>query len=102
MRGEHPIRAPISTPAEGSSPHARGARRARASTRSSRGIIPACAGSTGVAITHCLMMGDHPRMRGEHHRNEEYVPEVRGSSPHARGARDDLEIVLRHVEYLRI
>ena len=66
MRGEHPVHRAGPVCHQGSSPHARGARKATAISRTSRRIIPACAGST---IQHGALSArsrDHPRMRGEH------------------------------------
>ena len=71
----------------GSSPHARGARNRIFFTRRVRGIIPACAGSTAVAFVLQGVDRDHPRMRGEHAMPRSFASILRGSSPHARGAR---------------
>ena len=67
IRGEHNQPDPFGHWTEGSSPHTRGARSARAS------------GWGSVA--------DHPRIRGEHHRLGCAGDFGRGSSPHTRGAR---------------
>ena len=53
----------------------------------SSGIIPACAGSTGLAGDTRRSHRDHPRMRGEHLRPNPTSATDPGSSPHARGAR---------------
>ena len=71
----------------GSSPHARGARRVRPHRRAGRGIIPACAGSTRGPSCTWPIGGDHPRMRGEHSLYLVEEARMKGSSPHARGAR---------------
>ncbi len=107
VRGEHcgvPKRG-IEQP--GSSLRARGALEAGAGTPASRGLIPACAGSTSTMCLACAICGAHPRVRGEHvdeppgHRAGGAHPRVRGehgrcqasacpswgSSPRARGAR---------------
>ena len=109
MRGEHPT---ISVPFAlypGSSPHARGARNSSyrniawagiipacaGSTPIGRsamgrgGIIPACAGSTWHALLLCYVVWDYPRMRGEHLPSRFLTEFWTGSSPHARGAREE-------------
>ena len=70
----------------GSSPHVRGALWPRVSGRASIGIIPACAGSTGVSTTTTILPWDHPRMCGEHWSQCRVCAPVEGSSPHVRGA----------------
>ena len=86
MRGEHSLIKPPMYSAQGSSPHARGARALRAPQAALQGIIPACAGSTFRLRSPTWSARDHPRMRGEHayRRREELT--AQGSSPHARGA----------------
>ena len=90
MRGEHFLINGRQIPVGGSSPHARGAlaevsgdaedggiipacagstRRALEflyGTERKDGIIPACAGSTVRRNVAVAVVGDHPRMRGEH------------------------------------
>ena len=56
---------------DGSSPHTRGAHAPPGWRRGFRGIIPAYAGSTGLGPCGLLAAGDHPRIRGEHRREEE-------------------------------
>ena len=70
----------------GSSPHVRGARSPEPSTWTRQGIIPACAGST--QWSHCIhgLLGDHPRMCGEHSGGSAVGNSIGGSSPHVRGA----------------
>ena len=51
-----------------------------------RGIIPACAGSTGRASRRLRPRRDHPRVRGEHHFPHDLTWLRPGSSPRARGA----------------
>ncbi len=87
MRGEHRPRPPADVNALGPSPRARGALHHRRQRRHRRGTIPACAGSTRQLLSVDHMMGDHPRVRGEH---DETTGEQRvrpGPSPRARGAR---------------
>ena len=69
MRGEHLIPTVPAISQKGSSPHARGARAHVAAVSAARGIIPACAGSTGMSKATKSTSG--------------------GSSPHARGALGD-------------
>ena len=71
----------------GSSPHVRGALWRTGNERPSRGIIPACAGSTVITLIASLVAGDHPRMCGEHGTNIPFFISPPGSSPHVRGAR---------------
>ena len=52
-----------------------------------RGIIPACAGSTDRLAAYPLAEPDHPRLRGEHVVSEFGPDGDLGSSPPARGAR---------------
>ena len=69
MCGEHQCMFPGQVPRRGSSPHVRGALQLRGSRTDARGIIPACAGSTGVVLMRFFFLT--------------------GSSPHVRGARKD-------------
>ena len=86
MRREHDAVLSANLMAEGSSPHARGARIVCLTFRLSVRIIPACAGSTPCSSRRARSPWDHPRMRGEHRapRTRTLLPS--GSSPHARGA----------------
>ena len=86
MRGEHPFHHVLPTVYKGSSPHARGARPSADPRLPRRGIIPACAGSTCGQYRHHGAARDHPRMRGEHAMPRSFASNLRGSSPHARGA----------------
>ena len=87
MRGEHSPGRPTSTARSGSSPHARGALFVTSWARFKTGIIPACAGSTPCRRPCAKRRADHPRMRGEHIDTTGPDTFVKGSSPHARGAR---------------
>ena len=87
MRGEHGIRQKFEEAVEGSSPHARGAPTRRRPRDFDTGIIPACAGSTSWGQAATRAARDHPRMRGEHVGDGTLDPGIKGSSPHARGAR---------------
>ena len=49
------------------------------------GIIPACAGNTIAKAKRGDLVGDHPRMRGEHLISCYRCLLLKGSSPHARG-----------------
>ena len=90
MRGEHMSDILTDSVPEGSSPHARGALGDEVAACCEMGIIPACAGSTGDAHDVALIIGDHPRMRGEHlhkavrhSRFEGIIPACAGSTDHA-------------------
>ena len=76
MRGEHGGRLIGQSGQPGSSPHARGARSAGHVAWVDKGLIPACAGSTGSILGRCAVLD--------------------GSSPHARGALTDRRPHLRH------
>ena len=71
----------------GSSPHVRGAPIRRWFSRWTKGIIPACAGSTRRSWSSTACSGDHPRMCGEHSSARMAPSAAGGSSPHVRGAR---------------
>ena len=71
----------------GSSPRARGAQRVPEGPVLALGIIPACAGSTELGRRRRGLMGDHPRVRGEHYTLGRTPSGEGGSSPRARGAR---------------
>jgi len=86
VRGEHLFFEFTRLLAEGSSPRARGAPGAYPSRRSSRGIIPACAGSTAGPSCQIRRSRDHPRVRGEHVAPPSSRGNHSGSSPRARGA----------------
>ena len=78
------------TSAAGSSPHTRGARGRDRRRGLPGGIIPAYAGSTSCTRGAGCSSADHPRIRGEHLMHARSRLQLRGSSPHTRGARDDL------------
>ena len=86
MCGEHPLFFRSASPYTGSSPHVRGARRLIPAKCSTQGIIPACAGSTADWDDPLKLIGDHPRMCGEHDLMVINSLEELGSSPHVRGA----------------
>ena len=96
MCGEHISRNMTSLLTWGSSPHVRGALRYRILDIMERGIIPACAGSTRRNRGYCLLLGDHPRMCGEHARRFCQLAFIAGSSPHVRGALLHLRVNARN------
>ena len=71
----------------GSSPLARGLRRARVGVRAGTGIIPARAGFTGPPRGGRSSVRDHPRSRGVYHGVTRDNYRKVGSSPLARGLR---------------
>ncbi len=87
VRGEHTVRATISSPSLGPSPRARGARFCGVGEQVGTGTIPACAGSTRAGCARAGRGWDHPRVRGEHLERFRGVVHVPGPSPRARGAR---------------
>ena len=109
IRGEHLPRDFQGARRGGSSPHTRGAPTGLGSALTLGGIIPAYAGSTspppfaarpsgiipayaGSTLrcrTRCRTRWDHPRIRGEHSKNDNWAIAGAGSSPHTRGARAD-------------
>ena len=86
MCGEHEAFGTSASKAQGSSPHVRGALRPHPRGFKSRGIIPACAGSTDGCMPLMLALRDHPRMCGEHPLISIVTVWSLGSSPHVRGA----------------
>ena len=70
----------------GSSPRMRGARSPRVGYASPARIIPADAGSTGVAVGAKALYKDHPRGCGEHRLSSMHWRIAIGSSPRMRGA----------------
>ncbi len=89
MCGEHCAMASTSHPRSGSSPRVRGALGEQVARLHLRGIIPACAGSTGSRQASPRPWRDHPRVCGEHHAFASSSTSRRGSSPRVRGARSD-------------
>ena len=86
IRGEHSGQGQIAVGFDGSSPHTRGARRARRLPGGTPRIIPAYAGSTAWRRRPRIWPRDHPRIRGEHAPMRDIPVPIHGSSPHTRGA----------------
>ena len=86
VRGEHARCPLLLSSSAGSSPRARGAPDRPDRVIDLLGIIPACAGSTGVVVRTRTLPGDHPRVRGEHRLCSATGVRFAGSSPRARGA----------------
>ena len=97
IRGEHCQLPGDRDKVSGSSPHTRGARTPVTATSTWPRIIPAYAGSTAIVDFSITATGDHPRIRGEHAAPPGTILQTRGSSPHTRGARDDIVVRLVHV-----
>ena len=85
MRGEHPTPTICVFVDKGSSPHARGTPSSIFTSPCGMGLTPACAGNTCAAELLHAALGAHPRMRGEHGKQESTTSRTTGSSPHARG-----------------
>ena len=66
IRGEHANQVAKTKFGRGSSPHTRGAPCSPSTPSTTRGIIPAYAGSTYDFDVWCWNSWDHPRIRGEH------------------------------------
>ncbi len=92
MRGEHPVGVRMAHVYQGSSPHARGTRTSIIFELRGGGIIPACAGNTSIVFFYVVLLGDHPRMRGEHIALSRHAACGMGSSPHARGTLGEIRI----------
>ena len=86
IRGEHSRRRRAPIFALGSSPHTRGARDGSGVVLDAGRIIPAYAGSTTSRKESPPPGSDHPRIRGEHSKNDNWAIAGAGSSPHTRGA----------------
>ena len=78
-------------PGPGSSPHTRGALGPAPGALQRERIIPAYAGSTESEVHGPCPCPDHPRIRGEHVIPSRNVNGVTGSSPHTRGALDQID-----------
>ena len=87
IRGEHGGARISRQAGQGSSPHTRGAPAAGHCPYRAGRIIPAYAGSTRCTSSAVAIKQDHPRIRGEHQTIRKIAAELRGSSPHTRGAR---------------
>ena len=87
IRGEHNPCGHSPMRPWGSSPHTRGAPVRCLSRGCRKRIIPAYAGSTAVPLVYSRRGTDHPRIRGEHDRDQVATVGLEGSSPHTRGAR---------------
>ena len=94
IRGEHMRRWRRAGRCRGSSPHTRGARGGVLVDVAGSGIIPAYAGSTAVAPAGGGAVRDHPRIRGEHRKMRAMAGNLKGSSPHTRGAPSVLSVEL--------
>ena len=86
LRGEHKRYSTESLLASGSSPLTRGARLKLSYGSTIIGLIPAYAGSTRNSPTAHAPHGAHPRLRGEHQRENVRNQQDLGSSPLTRGA----------------
>ena len=86
IRGEHVSLWDAMVRVSGSSPHTRGALLKIVNLTCREGIIPAYAGSTFWMLGFVLVVGDHPRIRGEHREYFAMWVLTHGSSPHTRGA----------------
>ena len=92
IRGEHQALTRIRCRNSGSSPHTRGAHSPSPVGDGSSRIIPAYAGSTCSPGRRGPRGADHPRIRGEHGIDILGRRVAKGSSPHTRGARDDVAL----------
>ena len=90
IRGEHSDEGQKGLTGLGSSPHTRGAHFEEELRGVDPGIIPAYAGSTRTRARSPSAPADHPRIRGEHARGPVYRKNTVGSSPHTRGALEEM------------
>ena len=86
LRGEHIHPDANIAQWQGSSPLTRGALSFLLEQVVSQGLIPAYAGSTGVAFPWISTRTAHPRLRGEHEQAQKEEKAPPGSSPLTRGA----------------
>ncbi len=86
MRGEQSFPSMVPAVWVGSSPRARGAARSPERRGAERGVIPACAGSSGQSGSRSAQRWGHPRVRGEQEWKRDVALWREGSSPRARGA----------------
>ena len=86
-RGENAVADHADCIIVGSSPLTRGKLLVAVVREAFRGLIPAHAGKTRVAIYNVTTMGAHPRSRGENQGVGGQLSEVQGSSPLTRGKR---------------
>ena len=86
VRGEHIEARELAGLFLGPSPRARGAHLEKDQAPGFPGTIPACAGSTRGAAQSRGILGDHPRVRGEHGEVVTDAEYAQGPSPRARGA----------------
>ena len=88
-RGEHSEFINIAAELPGSSPQARGTPRSWWASSQTAGLIPAGAGNTNNADTNAAGAPAHPRRRGEHKTKAPLSTQGPGSSPQARGTRQN-------------
>ena len=86
--GEHLLVSVLVLVVSGSSPRVRGTRIRRSRCSLTPGIIPACAGNTTAASRTPWPNWDHPRVCGEHLREDALSLSLVGSSPRVRGTHD--------------
>ena len=91
MCGEHYLIIKYFPSPVGSSPHVRGALPIHLKPVLNARIIPACAGSTIEPMFRQTISEDHPRMCGEHASTNSRGRRKRGSSPHVRGAHNNVD-----------
>ena len=85
MRGEKADVVLNGAAVKGSPPHARGKGACPIMGSPKQRITPACAGKSGCYVRIYRVIRDHPRMRGEKGRVQDYGGRYMGSPPHARG-----------------
>ena len=88
VRGEHANKENLPDNGAGSSPRARGTLCGRPPPHLMRRFIPACAGNTLWSAAAAFNATVHPRVRGEHRQEAPGARSIGGSSPRARGTRD--------------
>ena len=88
-RGEHEVEVTCTSELAGSSPLARGTHQLQPIHHAPNGLIPARAGNTGALSADQTGNGAHPRSRGEHFAAQIDSNAQEGSSPLARGTRNN-------------
>ncbi len=85
MRGDHDVIYLQVEDLVGTAPHARGPPQHPGPVGDSPGNSPACAGTTSPCGVLLSLVGEQPRMRGDHPLECCRIPLASGTAPHARG-----------------
>ena len=86
IRGDHEGLGEVVPSRAGPPPHSRGSRPEHVSEAGQAGTTPAFAGITAVAVRDHSVLGDHPRIRGDHAGTNDGTLPTTGPPPHSRGS----------------